>query len=136
MNAMHKMVVLLFCSAGVVAFAPHTATNTEGGIRRHTRLVKSSPAEHDTLTKSPQAVRLWFSEQVELAVTTVKLADAAGTPIALDPVTRPDTGKDAPVVAGLKKALAAGAYVVAWSTAAKDGHPTKGTIGFVVKASR
>jgi methionine-rich copper-binding protein CopC len=105
-------------------------------IRRHTRLVKSEPANNDTLANSPTAIRLWFSEKVELPVTRLKLADAAGTAIALSPPARPETGDDAPVVSAVKKALPAGAYVLSWSTAAKDGHPAKGTISFFVKAAR
>src|SRR5262249_21184408 len=80
-------------------------------------------------------IRLWFSEPVELAVTTAKLATASGTPVALGAVTR-DTAKNAPVVAAVTKPLAAGSYVVTWSTAADDGQPAKGTIGLAVEGAR
>jgi hypothetical protein len=103
---------------------------------RHTHLTKSEPAGNDTLANSPRMVKLWFSEQVELAVTTVKLADAAGAPVALDPVARPDTGEASPVVTAINKQLAPGGYVVTWSTAAKDGHPANGTFSFIVKPAR
>lgn len=101
----------------------------------HTHLVKSEPAANDTLSRAPRALRLWFSERVELAVTTVKLADQSGAPIALAPLARPDTGEAAPVVASLAKSIPPGHYVVSWSTAAKDGHPSKGTIPFVIRAA-
>jgi methionine-rich copper-binding protein CopC len=136
MKPMRTMVLVWLSAAGVVAFAPRSASNTDLRSWRHTHLVKSYPTENDTLATPPKALRLWFSEPVELAVTSVKLANAAGTPIALDPVARPDTGKNAPVVAAVKNSLPAGDYVVSWSTAALDGHPAKGTIAFVVKSPR
>jgi hypothetical protein len=135
MIAIRTIGMVVLTTAGLAAFVPPTAPAPEIGVRRHTHLIKSEPASNDTLASSPRAVRLWFTEQVELAVTTVKLAGAAGAPIALAPVARPDAGQDAPVVALLKTPLAAGAYVVTWSTAALDGHPAKGTFGFVVKAA-
>jgi methionine-rich copper-binding protein CopC len=101
----------------------------------HTHLVKSEPAVGDTLARSPSAIRLWFSEPVELAVTTVKLADAGGRGIALAKLTQAAAGESAPVAAALAAPLTPGSYVITWRTAAKDGHPANGTITFVVKAA-
>jgi methionine-rich copper-binding protein CopC len=117
---------LLGGASGVLAAAPF----------RHTRLVKSEPAANDTLAKSPSAIKLWFSEKVELPVTTVKLADAAGKSVKLAPPSRPDAKDPALVAATIATPLSAGAYVVKWSTAAKDGHAERGTIAFVVKGAR
>ena len=119
-------------SAGLTAFAP-PPTSPAIAVRRHAHLTKSEPASDDTLAKSPAAIRLWFSEPVELPVTTVKLASASGVKVALSALARPDTGKAAPVTAMVKAPLKAGAYVITWSTAAKDGHPATGTLNFVVK---
>jgi methionine-rich copper-binding protein CopC len=123
-------------SAGLTAFVQPPPQNSVVVQRRHTHLIKSEPAGDDTLATSPRAIRLWFSEQVELPVTTVKLAGAGGARVALATLARPDTGEAAPVSAMLKAPLSAGSYVVTWSTAAKDGHPSNGTFNFVVKAAR
>ena len=104
-------------------------------LPRHVHLAKSDPSANDT-TVAPKAVRLWFSEKVELKVTTVKLASAAGSAVALGRLSRSDTDTDAPVVATISQALVPGGYTVSWSTASKDGHAAKGTIDFVVKAAR
>jgi methionine-rich copper-binding protein CopC len=120
----------------IVALAGAATRASGATLFRHIRLVKSEPAANDTLAKSPAAIKLWFSEKVELPVTTVKLADAAGHAVALAAVARPGTGDSAPVVAAIAKPLAAGSYVITWSTAAKDGHPANGTIAFVVKGAR
>jgi len=136
MIAIRTLGVVVLMSAGLATSGQPTATYSTIDLRRHTHLIKSEPASNDTLANSPRAIRLWFTERVELPVTTVRLADAAGRPVALDPLARPDTGQAAPVVAPVKKPLAPGGYVVTWSTAARDGHPANGTFGFVVKAAR
>jgi methionine-rich copper-binding protein CopC len=122
------MALTLLASATAFTSPTHGAA-----VRRHVHLEKSAPAANDTLAASPKSIRLWFSEPVELAVTTAKLANASGAAFALGPVAR-DTAKDAPVTATITKPLPAGSYVVTWSTAATDGHPAKGTFAFVVKA--
>ena len=135
MIAIRRLGVVVLMSAGLTAFVG-TAAASSVVSARHTHLVKSEPAADDTLSTSPRAIRLWFSEQVELPVTTVKLEGAGGARVALGTLARPDTGQAAPVSATLNAPLAAGSYVVTWSTAAKDGHPASGTFSFVVKAAR
>ena len=116
---------------GVVALM---AAMPLGGSYFHTELVKSDPAANETLTKSPRVIRLWFSERVDIPVTSVKLESAAGAPIALSPVSRPDTAALAPIQITVVSPLANGSYTLNWSTAGKDGHPAKGSYGFVVQA--
>jgi methionine-rich copper-binding protein CopC len=120
---------------GACAIATMTAGAT-ASTRRHTQLVKSEPATHDTLPAAPKVIRLWFSEKIELKVTTVKLRDAAGHAQALGTPARTGAEKNAPVIVPIVKPLAAGAYAIAWSTAATDGHLAKGTIDFLVKGAR
>ena len=136
MISIRTLGVAALLSAGMSAVVQPSPSNSAAGLRRHAHLVRSEPVANDTLAKSPGAIRLWFSEQVELPVTTVKLADASGTRIGLATLARPDTGQSAPVTAKLRAPLAAGSYVVTWRTAAKDGHPANGTFNFVVKAAR
>ncbi len=136
MIAIRRLGAVVLMSAGLSAFIQPPPHNSVVAARRHTHLVKSEPAGDDTLAKSPRAIRLWFSEQVELPVTTVKLTSAGGARVALAPLARPDTGQAAPVTAMLNAPLAAGSYDVTWSTAAKDGHPASGKFSFVVKAAR
>ena len=135
MISIRALCVAALLITGMSAFVQPSPTSAVGE-RRHVHLIRSEPADNDTLTKSPSAIRLWFSEQVELPVTTLKLAGTTGTGVALSTLARPDTGQAAPVTAGIKAPLAPGSYVVTWSTAAKDGHPEKGTFSFVVKAAR
>ncbi len=97
----------------------------------HLHLVRSEPSANDTVAAAPAALKFWFSERPELAVTSVKLTTAAGAAVALAPLAA-DTGKTAPVVASVRGKVAAGTYDVAWRTTATDGHPSSGHFAFVV----
>jgi methionine-rich copper-binding protein CopC len=110
--------------------APRPA-GTSRGAARHLHLVKSEPAANDTLHAAPTAIRLWFTERPELAVTSIRLASAAGVAVALGPVTA-DTAATAPIAAPVRGHLAPGAYVATWRATADDGHPGTGTIPFVI----
>lgn len=101
---------------------------------RHLRLVKSEPADHDTLSAAPSAIRLWFSQRAELRTTRVTVHSAAGDTVALGALTR-GAGTDAPVVAPIVRAPADGAYTVEWRTMAGDGHIVRGSFGFVVRGT-
>jgi methionine-rich copper-binding protein CopC len=101
----------------------------------HAVLKMSWPAAHDTLAVAPDSLKLWFSEKVELPLTKVTLG-AAGVTKKVGTLAFAGAGADAPVVVALQEKLAPGLYTVAWSAAGKDGHASKGTYDFVVKAGR
>ena len=136
MNHMYSIraasVALLAMVAVAAASSPTGATEE----LRHTRLVKSIPAKDSTISSSPKALQLWFSEKVELPLTSVKLVNAAGANVALDKATRDDAGADAPVVVNVRSPLATGAYTVNWTVAAADGHVVKGSYGFTINTGK
>jgi methionine-rich copper-binding protein CopC len=102
--------------------------------RRHVHLKKSTPAENEVLASAPKTISLWFSEKVDLKMTTLKLADAKGVAATLGTL-KSDTTADAPVVADVAKPIGPGSYTLSWSVAGADGHPQKGTVKFTVKAA-
>ncbi len=114
------------------AFAP---ARSAPDARFHIKLLKSSPADKDTVVNGPAAIKLWFSESIELPVSSVKLTGPKGEPIPLAKLTHSDSA-NAPVVAGITKPLADGAYKVTWKAASKDGHPATGTVMFTVRIKR
>ena len=98
----------------------------------HAHLSKASPAAASVVTTSPSAIRLWFSEAPEISLTKVVLTDSAGVVMSLGPAERDSAGTlvaRIPVFAP----LANGRYTVSWSTAAADGHPSKGHYTFTVR---
>ncbi len=100
----------------------------------HARLKRSAPAAKSTLDTPPRELRLWFTEQPELAFTKVTLADSAGVVISVGAVENDPEGPMAvrvPILGTLRN----GRYTVSWKTAASDGHPSTGTFSFRVAAA-
>ena len=80
-----------------------------------------------------QLIRLWFSEQPELSMTSIAMKDANGNEVAL---AAPENDRGDPLMIWVRvsHALPAGRYTVAWRTAGSDGHPSHSTFSFVVLA--
>ena len=97
---------------------------------RHNRLVRAEPGVDSTVAKSPAQIRLWFKEPPELAVSSIKLADAAARPIATGAVKATDDKTS--IAVAVTAPLPAGRYTVTWKTAGTDGHVIKGSFGFTV----
>jgi putative copper export protein len=81
----------------------------------------------------PQLIRLWFSEQPELSMTSIAMKDANGNAVAL---AAPENDRGDPLMISVRvfQPLPAGRYTVAWRTAGSDGHPSHGTFSFVALA--
>ncbi|HXW97178.1 MAG TPA: copper resistance CopC family protein [Gemmatimonadales bacterium] len=94
----------------------------------HTHLVKAEPAINGTVNRAPTQVRLWFSEQPELALSGASLMKEDHSPVAVIKLAATDdtlsVGGPVPV------ALAPGKYMVMWRTGSKDGHVVHGMYTF------
>ncbi len=101
-----------------------------GTVARHNRLVKAVPGVDSTVAASPGSIRLWFVEKPEVSVSSIKLADSAGTAITLGQ-PRP-TSEATSIEAAVPTPLANGSYVVTWKTSSGDGHVIRGTYTFRV----
>lgn len=125
--------VALAAAMAVAIAAPWGARDgaAAAGSRRHVRLEKSTPADKDTITASPDSLRLWFSEAVELKLTRVRVT-AGSRAVKTGSAVR-GSGETDPVAFGVLEPLTPGAYSVAWQTASRDGHPVNGKFGFVVR---
>ncbi len=95
----------------------------------HLKLDRSDPSAGATLDAAPTAVRLWFSQPVELPVTKVTVTTASKQDV---PVRALERAPDGAVVAPLQT-IGAGSYTVSWRTMAKDGHVVKGDFTFTVR---
>lgn len=131
---MHRTIRVVRAAFAVVAIGAISAAAAPIA-RFHTKLLKSSPSAHDTLAVSPKSVSLWFTEKVELPMTTVKLSGTSDAATVGAPA-RDEKIDGAPIVVPVTKPLEDGSYTISYTVAGKDGHPTKGTIEFVVKSKR
>lgn len=95
----------------------------------HATLLRSTPAANSHLAKSPETVRLVFSEQVvpELSQITVvnSNGDSARLKIANDP-------HDVHVLIGSEVGTLSGRCKVVWRVLSADGHPVGGNFTFIV----
>ncbi|MBC7790743.1 MAG: copper resistance protein CopC/CopD [Anaerolineae bacterium] len=99
----------------------------------HAHLKRSEPAGGALVTRSPQVIRLWFTERPELSMTAISLKDENGKIFSLSAVER---DRDDPLMVSLRvtELLPPGRYMVGWRSAGSDGHPSRGTFSFVVLA--
>ena len=97
----------------------------------HPILRRSVPAASDTVRSSPLALRLSFSEPIELRFTRLELNGPDGRPIPLGVLTlAPDSLRT--IVVAVTRPLSLGSYRVRWQAAGDDAHIVRGEYGFVV----
>ncbi len=119
--ALAAIAPLLMTVAGSRAYA--------GG--RHLALVKSSPANAATLSKSPKAIELWFSQKPNLKLTRIVLTSAKHDTLHLQSPALADTsGKR--ISSAIPTPLAMGTYDVSWRTLSRDGHAVTGKFSFTI----
>src|SRR6185437_10491015 len=87
----------------------------------HPRLKAAGPAPGSIVTASPKAIRIQFSEAVELAFSGIELKSAEGK---AQPVGTPTLGaKDkAQLIVPVNGELAPGKYTVSWHAVGDDTH--------------
>jgi len=96
-------------------------------VSAHAFLDHTEPRVGNTVATAPHQVKLWFTQKLEQAFSTVEVTDGSGQ--------RVDTGK--PSVNGNElavsvKNLAPGSYQVNWHVLSVDTHRTDGNFSFTV----
>lgn len=93
----------------------------------HAFLDRSEPRVGNSVTTPPRELRLWFTENLEAAFSTVMVSNAAGE--------RVDTGK--PRIRGNQmsvslRPIGKGVYRVMWRVLSVDTHTSDGNFTFTV----
>lgn len=99
----------------------------------HAELLRTTPADGETLSRQPGEVRLVFDEPVRAEFDPVKVTDGGGDRVD-DGEADTLTGDPDVVVATLEQ-LPAGSYTVEWRVTSADGDPISGEYGFSVGES-
>jgi methionine-rich copper-binding protein CopC len=108
----------LLCAGATAAFA-------------HAFLDHAEPAVGSTVAPPPAQIRLWFTEALEPAFSTIAVEDEAGA--------HREQGKaavdahDATLLQVGLPPLPPGSYKVIWRVISVDTHPTEGNFSFTVK---
>jgi copper resistance protein C len=100
------------------------------GAAAHAFLDHASPRVGSTVHAAPGEVKVWFTEQLEPAFSTLRVLDKNGTEVdrrdkKIDPRDRTEMSVSLPP-------LAAGTYRVQWRALSVDTHVTEGDFTFVV----
>jgi methionine-rich copper-binding protein CopC len=98
----------------------------------HANLVRSSPAAAAVVTESPPLIQAWFSEEVAVKGSVMRLYDSGDKVLAAGGVDLKD--KDHESMKITPPLLAPGAYKVRWhAISADDNHVTEDVFGFSVR---
>ena len=92
---------------------------------------RSLPAVGGTVTQSPPEIRIWFTQKLEPAFSTIEVFDASGSRV--DQGNSSVDAQDPSVLLVSLKPLGAGTYKVTWHVVSVDTHATEGNFSFTVK---
>ncbi len=101
-----------------------------GQAQAHAKLVTADPAANATVA-APKTILLQFNEELAKKLSSIKLTDIDGKPVAI----RSMEAKDAKsLVIMANNSLVPGLYTVTWiAVTSDDGHKTTGSYSFTVK---
>jgi copper transport protein len=101
-----------------------------GTASAHAELLSSFPANQELLAESPTEIALQFTETVDPIEPGIRLLDADGNEVELDPVDQ-SAGSDR-MRSAIPTTLDDGTYVVAWQAVSTDSHRVRGSFTFSV----
>ena len=100
----------------------------------HAFLDHAEPRVGSTLGSSPSVIRIWFTQELEPAFSTIEVQDAQG-----NEVDKKDThldDKDKTLLIASVSSLPDGKYTVTWHVTSVDTHRTQGHFEFTVKSAQ
>jgi len=119
--------------AGLVA-AALLAWIPVASVQAHAELTKSSPASGATLAHSPSMIQAWFSEELAVKGSTMRLYNSQGKVLATGGVDSMVSNHQ--VMKVIPPHLSAGAYMVRWhAVAADDNAVTQDSFHFSVSGA-
>jgi len=99
----------------------------------HATLLRSTPAANSRLKKSPETVRLVFSEQIVPELSQITVVRPDGSSVQLKVANDPH---DVHVLVGtVSSGLPDGRYKVDWRVLSADGHPVGGSYTFSLEGT-
>ena len=100
------------------------------GASAHAFLDHASPAVGSTVHGPPPELRIWFTQELELPFSHVKVEDANGATVAAS--EKAVDASDRTLLRMPLPPLAPGKYRVLWHVLSVDSHVTEGDYTFVV----
>ena len=109
----------------IALFAAAALASSAAAALAHAFLDHASPAVGSTVHGAPPVLRLWFTQELEPAFSTVKVVSAAEAQV--DKGDSTVDAKDRTLLMVSLPALAPGDYKVMWRVTSVDTHTTTGT---------
>jgi copper resistance protein C len=100
----------------------------------HAFLDHADPKVGGTVSNSPAEIKLWFTQNIEPAFSSIEVQDAQGKEVDKKD-SHPDP-KDKSEMAVSLPELPTGTYTVIWHVVSVDTHKTQGHFQFTVKTAR
>ena len=119
----HRLIVMAAVLAGAVTLGAPT-------VEAHAFLDHATPAVGSTVPTAPEAVTMWFTQELEPAFTTATVTDVSGNTVDTGPA-QIDPKDPTELRVALKK-LSPGTYTVSWHALSVDTHTTTGHFAFTV----
>jgi len=95
----------------------------------HATLDRANPRVGSTVAAAPRELSLWFTENIEPALSSVEVRNAAGVRV---DEGRPRRGAAPNMLQVGLKSLPPGTYQVRWRVLSVDTHRTEGSFSFQV----
>jgi hypothetical protein len=97
----------------------------------HAFLDHAEPKVGSTVTNSPAEIKVWFTQNLEPAFSTLEVQDAQGKQVGKKDAHLDDADKSLLLVS--LPQLPPGTYTVIWHAVSVDTHKTQGRFKFTVK---
>jgi copper transport protein len=117
-----------------LAFVALASLGSTLPVGAHATLLKSSPTAGAALSESPAAIQAWFSEEVAVKGSVMRLYDSADKVLATGGVDLNDKNHESMKV--IPPLLTPGVYQVRWhAISADDNHVTEDVFRFSVRSA-
>jgi methionine-rich copper-binding protein CopC len=97
----------------------------------HAFLDHAEPKVGSTVTSPPAETKIWFTQELEPAFSSIEVSDAQGNEV--DKKDAHLDSKDKTLLMVSLPQLSPGTYTVAWHVVSVDTHKTQGHFQFTVK---
>ena len=103
----------------------------QSSLWAHAFLNHADPKVGSSVTDPPKQVRIWFTQALEPAFSSIEVKDAAGKQV--DAKDCRVDAKDKSLLEVSLPQLLAGTYTVTWHVVSTDTHRTQGHFEFTIK---
>jgi methionine-rich copper-binding protein CopC len=100
----------------------------------HAFLDHADPKVGSTVATAPMEIKLWFTQELEPAFSSIEVRDASGNEVDKKDSHPDDKNKSLLIVS--MPSLPEGTYTVIWHVVSVDTHKTQGHFEFTIKAGQ